>query len=223
MRYPVLSRREFTTGVSLLALCALAGLPKLALAQSNMVSTADLAEAGPLGDMAMGAENAPVTMIEYASMTCSHCAQFTVVTFPELKKRYIDTGKVRYIFREFPLDPLAAGASLLARCADKDKYFSLVDLLFHTRDKWAVPNPIEPLFEVVKQAGYSREAFNSCLDTKNNENSRKILAAIEAGRNRAADKFKVTSTPTFFINGKRVPGALSIEEIEKEIAPFLKA
>jgi protein-disulfide isomerase len=222
MRYPVLSRSEFTTGVSLLALCALTGLPQAALAQAT-VSTTDLAEPSAIGDMALGSDKAPVTIIEYASMTCSHCAHFAVTTFPKLKERYIDTGKVRYIFREFPLDPLAAGASLLARCADKDKYFSIVDLLFHTRDQWAIQNPIEPLFNVVKQAGFTREAFNACLDTKNNENSRKILAAIEAGRNRASDKFKVQSTPTFFINGKRVAGAISIEEIEKEILPLLKA
>ncbi|HVG51086.1 MAG TPA: DsbA family protein [Xanthobacteraceae bacterium] len=218
----MLSRSEFTTGVSLLALCALTGLPQAALAQAT-VSTTDLAEPSAIGDMALGSDKAPVTIIEYASMTCSHCAHFAVTTFPKLKERYIDTGKVRYIFREFPLDPLAAGASLLARCADKDKYFSIVDLLFHTRDQWAIQNPIEPLFNVVKQAGFTREAFNACLDTKNNENSRKILAAIEAGRNRASDKFKVQSTPTFFINGKRVAGAISIEEIEKEILPLLKA
>lgn len=218
----MLTRRAFSTGVSMLALAGVIGLPHVAFAQGT-ISQIDLGESGGLPDMVMGAENAPVTIIEYASMTCSHCAHFAVTTFPKLKERYIDTGKVRYIFREFPLDPLAAGASLLARCADKDKYFSIVDLLFHTRDQWAVQNPIEPLFNVVKQAGFSREAFNACLDTRNNENSRKILAAIESGRNKASDKFKVSSTPTFFINGKRVNGAVSIEELEKEIAPLLKA
>jgi protein-disulfide isomerase len=218
----VINRRVFFAGVSILALCA--GMPAGVRAQSvDKVPLADLAVASPLGDMVMGAENAPVTIIEYASMTCPHCAHFAVETFPKLKERYIDTGKVRYIFREFPLDVVAAGASLLARCADKDKYFSLLDLLFHTQVNWAVQNPLEPLFDVVKQAGFSRESFNACLDTKNNENSRKILNGIESTRNHAADKLKVTSTPTFFINGKRVTGALSIEEMEKEITPYLKA
>jgi protein-disulfide isomerase len=220
----VLTRREFTTGVSVLAICALAGMPELALAQrADAVPVGDLADSGGLDDMVMGSETAPVTIIEYASMTCPHCAHFTIETFPKLKERYIDTGKVRYIFREFPLDPLAAGASMLARCADKDKYFSLIDMLFQTQTQWAVQNPLEPLFNVVKQAGFSRDSFNACLDTKKNESSRKILAGIESGRNRAADKFKVTSTPTLFINGKRLPGALTIDELEKEIAPFLKA
>ncbi len=218
----MINRRVFFAGVSILALCA--GMPAGVRAQSvDKVPLADLAVASPLGDMVMGAENAPVTIIEYASMTCPHCAHFAVETFPKLKERYIDTGKVRYIFREFPLDVVAAGASLLARCADKDKYFSLLDLLFHTQVNWAVQNPLEPLFDVVKQAGFSRESFNACLDTKNNENSRKILNGIESTRNHAADKLKVTSTPTFFINGKRVTGALSIEEMEKEITPYLKA
>src|SRR6185312_16804516 len=124
------------------------------------------------------------------------CAHFTVETFPKFKERYIDTGKVKYIFREFPLDPLAAGAAMLARCGDKDKYFSLIELLFSTQAQWAVQNPIEPLFNVVKQAGYSRDAFNACLDTRTNENSKKILAAIESTRNRASDKLGVNSTPT---------------------------
>jgi len=220
----VLTRREFNTGVSVVAMVAVAGLPNMALAQrADMVPANELAQPMPLGDMVLGKDDAPVTIIEYASMTCPHCAHFTVETFPKLKEKYIDTGKVKYIFREFPLDPLAAGASMLARCADKNQYFSLIELLFSTQNTWAVQQPLEPLFNVVKQAGYSRDAFNACLDTRNNENSKKILSAIESTRNRAADVLKVTSTPTFFINGKRVPGALSIEELEKEIAPYLKA
>jgi len=222
MRCSVLTRRDFVTGVSVAALCAALGAPATSWAQA-MVPLADLAEPSPLGDMTLGQEGAPVTIIEYASMTCPHCAHFAVNTFPKLKQQYIDTGKVRFIFREFPLDPLAAGASMLVRCADKDKAFSVLDLLFHTQSQWAVQNPIEPLFNVAKQAGYSRDTFNACLDTRTNENSRKILEGIESTRNRAADKLKVTSTPSFFINGKRVTGALSFEEMEKEITPYLKA
>jgi len=193
--------------------------------ETPTVPVADLVEPGPLGDLAIGKEDAPVTIVEYASMTCPHCAHFATTTFPQLKEKYIDTGKVRFIFREFPLDPLAAGASALVRCADKDKAFPVLELLFHTQGQWAVQSrdPVELLFNAVKQAGYSRESFNACLDTRNNENSRKILSAIESTRNRGADKFQVRSTPTFFVNGKRVTGAVSLEEMEKEMAPYLKA
>ena len=190
--------------------------PARALAQTK-VSDDDLAPAGPLGDQVMGAENAPVTIIEYASMTCPHCAQFQARTFPKLKERYIDTGKVRFIFREFPLDPLAAGAFMLARCADKDKYFAIIDLLFGTQRDWVVPNPLQPLLNVAKQAGYTEETFNACL--KNQQ----VLDGIQNVRDRAAKVLNVESTPTFFVNGKRVLGDVSIEDLEKEMKPYLKA
>jgi protein-disulfide isomerase len=187
-----------------------------ARAQSQ-VPTTDLEQPSPLGDVVLGSPDAPVTIIEYASMTCPHCAQFQAKTFPKLKERYIDTGKVRYIFREFPLDPLAAGAFMLARCADKDKYLSIIDLFFGTQREWVVPNPLQPMFNIAKQAGYNEETFNACL--KNQQ----ILDGIQNVRDHAAKVLNVESTPTFFINGKRVVGDVSIEEMEKEIKPFLKA
>ena len=212
----MITRRALLVGASALAFVTFADPPARALAQTK-VSDADLAPAGPLGDQAMGAENAPVTIIEYASMTCPHCAQFQARTFPKLKERYIDTGKVRFIFREFPLDPLAAGAFMLARCADKDKYFPIIDLLFSTQRDWVVPNPLQPLLNVAKQAGYTEETFNACL--KNQQ----VLDGIQNVRDRAAKVLNVESTPTFFVNGKRVLGDVSIEDLEKEMKPYLKA
>jgi protein-disulfide isomerase len=215
-----MTRRDFVTGVSVIAIAAAGAgafaLPAWAQAATT-VPPADLAQAGPLGDRAIGAENAPITIIEYASMTCPHCAHFSAETFPKLKERYIDTGKVRFIFREFPLDALAAGASMLARCADNDKYFPLVELLFSTQNQWAVQKPLDPLFKVVKQAGFTEDTFKSCLANQ------KLLDGIQAVRDRAANQLGVSSTPTFFINGKRVAGALSIEEMEKDLEPYLKA
>lgn len=212
----MITRRALLVGASALAFMTFADPPARALAQTK-VSDADLAPAGPLGDQAMGAENAPVTIIEYASMTCPHCAQFQARTFPKLKERYIDTGKVRFIFREFPLDPLAAGAFMLARCADKDKFFPIIDLLFSTQRDWVVPNPLQPLLNVAKQAGYTEETFNACL--KNQQ----VLDGIQNVRDRAAKVLNVESTPTFFVNGKRVLGDVSIEDLEKEMKPYLKA
>lgn len=216
-----LTRRHFLAGSSALALAA-AGLSALdlslidkALAQS--LSLADLAVAGPLGDIAVGREDAPVTIIEYASMTCSHCATFHTTTYPALKAKYIDTGKVRFILREFPLDPLAAGAFMLARCAGKDKYHAMIDALFHKQKEWVVQKPIEPLMAIAKQAGFTEESFNSCLQDQ------KLLEGIESVRTRASEKLGVNSTPTFFINGKIHRGALTIEELDKQIAPHLKS
>src|SRR5690554_935145 len=121
---------------------------------------------GPLPEMSLGKADAPVTIVEYASMTCPHCANFHKTTFPELKKKYIDTGKVRFIFREFPLDPLAAGGFMLARCAGKDdktKYFAMVETLFHQQKEWVVQKPIEPLKSIAKQAGFTEQSFDQCL------------------------------------------------------------
>jgi protein-disulfide isomerase len=214
----VITRRTFVTGTSALAILAVldAKLGASALAQAAAPSTAELMETGVLPDQSIGKEDAPVTVIEYASMTCGHCATFHTNPYPEFKKRYIDTGKARYILREFPLDPLAAGAFMLARCAGKDKYFPLVETLFQQQRTWAVQKPIEPLFAIAKQAGFTQQSFDACLQDQ------KMLDAIEWVRARGADKFRVDSTPTFFINGKIYKGALSIEDLAKAIDPLLK-
>jgi protein-disulfide isomerase len=219
-----LTRREFCQGTATVALAAAFGLSTLppfsgqALAQSK-VSEVELMAPDALPDMVMGDAKAPVTIIEYASMTCPHCAHFTETTFPELKKRYIDTGKVRFIFREFPLDQLAAAAFMLARCAgetDSSKYFTMVDTMFRQQRTWAVEKPLPPLLALAKQAGFTQATFDACLSNQ------KILDGIEAVRNRAADKFKVQSTPSFFINGTLVSGAMTIDEMAKQIDPLLK-
>jgi protein-disulfide isomerase len=185
-------------------------------APSGDVPMAELMTPGPLGDQEQGDPKAPVTIIEYASMTCPHCAHFHETVYPELKKKYIDTGKVRFIFREFPLDPIAAGASALARCAGKDKFFPLVETFFAQQRDWAVQRPVEPMFAIAKQAGFSRQRFEECL------NDQRVLQAIEETRTRAAQRFQVQSTPTFFINGKLFRGVMTGEELDKQLAPYLK-
>jgi protein-disulfide isomerase len=179
-------------------------------------SVAELMTPGPLGDEALGTADAPVTIIEYASMTCPHCANFHEVVYPDLKKKYIDTGKVRFIFREYPLDPLAAGASALARCAGKEKFFPLIEALFAQQRDWVVRQPEEPMFAIVKQAGFTRQSFEQCLE------NRRVLQGIEETRSRAAMRFNVNSTPTFFINGKILRGGATIEDFDKAIAGYLK-
>lgn len=176
----------------------------------------DLMVAGPLGERSLGKADAPVTIIEYASMTCSHCALFHNTVYPALKSKYIDTGKVRFILREFPLDPLAAGAFMLARCAGEDKYFPMVDALFRAQKTWAAgPDPVAALLTIAKQAGFTQQTFEQCLTNQ------QVLDGVEWVRQRAAEKFRVNSTPTFFINGKMQPGAMSVEELDKILAPLL--
>jgi protein-disulfide isomerase len=191
-------------------------LPLPALAQNASVQ--DLAVAGPLGDVALGPADAKVTIIEYASLTCSHCAHFHKETWPELKKRYIDTGKIRFILREFPLDPLATAGFMLSRCDGNDKYYPITDLLFEQQKNWAfVDKPLDALRQIMRQAGFSQEKFDTCL------RDQKLYDAVNAVKNRGIEQFKVDSTPTFFINGQRHPGSMSIDELEQIIKPLLGA
>jgi protein-disulfide isomerase len=149
-------------------------------------------------------------------MTCPHCAHFAVETFPKLKEKYIDTGKVRYIMREYPLDGLAAAAFMLARCAGPDKYYPMIEALFAEQKKWAVKEPLPPLLAIAKQAGFTEQSFHECLADK------AMLEKIQQVRNRGQQKFKVEATPTFYINGERSSGALTMEEIDKAVAPLIK-
>jgi protein-disulfide isomerase len=218
----MITRREFVARTATFPIAGgtfFAALPLLGFisaARAREPSQGELMQPGPLGEMSIGADNAPVTIIEYASMTCSHCAHFHATTFPALKMRYIDTGKVRFIFREFPLDPLAAAGFMLARCGGKDKYLPLVETLFHQRDQWVVQKPIEPLLVIARQAGFTQQTFDQCLAND------KLLKDIEKVRERATSVFGVNSTPTFFINGKKHTGALSIDDMAKLIDPYLK-
>ena len=186
-------------------------------AQAQSVADADLMKAGPLGDEILGSDKAPVTIIEYASMTCPHCAHFSETTFPELQKRYIDTGKVRFTLRPFPLDALAAAGFMLARCGGKDKYMPMVETLFAKQPEWLVKEPLPPLKEIAKQFGIGESEFNECLANQ------KLLDGIQAVRDHAAQKLGVNSTPTFFVNGKKLVGDVSIDQLAKEIDPYLKA
>lgn len=209
-----LTRRDVVYGGASFVLATCVGL---SIARADAVDVAELMQPSKLGDIAMGAENAPVTIVEYASMTCGHCANFSVKTFPQIKERYIDAGKVRYILREFPLDPLAAGAAMLARCAGKEKYYPLVESLFAQTSKWVVPNPLPALFAIAKQAGFTQQSFDECLSNQ------KLLDDLEEVRKRGTDTFKVQSTPTFFINGERLLGDQPFSEFEKVIEKHLKS
>lgn len=214
---PLLTRRDLLGGSATAGVCMLAGAsPTRAATESGTVAIDQLMSLQALPDMWLGAEGAPVTMIEYASMTCTHCAAFHAETWPTLKSKYVDTGKVRFVLREFPLDVLAGAGFMLARCAGPDKRNALVDLLFNQQKNWAfVDKPLEALSATVKQAGLSQAAFEGCL------NDLSLLNQVNAVRDRAAKDFGVNATPTFFINGKRVAGELTVDELEKLLQPLL--
>jgi protein-disulfide isomerase len=171
---------------------------------------AELMAPGPLPDIWLGKPDAPSTIVEYASMTCPHCAQFHKVVLPELEKKYIDTGQVRLILREFPLDGLAVAAFMLARCAGPDRYYPMVNALFETQETWAVPGPEgkDKLLLIARQAGFSKEKFDQCIADK------ELFNKIVETRTIANEKFGVDSTPSFFVNGKRLKGEHTLQDFE---------
>jgi len=217
----IITRRAFTTALSLTGLSLLAGLSPLRLIADAMAQSAsDVAKPVSLPDMALGPANAAVTITEFASMTCPHCAAFNEAVFPKIKSQYLDSGKVRYVFREFPLDIKAAAGSMLARCIAKDdagKYFAVIDMLFKQQNDWVGKNTTETLTRIGKQAGLSQQAVESCLKDQ------ALLDKIAADQKFASEVLKVDSTPTFFINGEKIKGETSFEEFDKKIKSLLKS
>ncbi len=182
-----------------------------------MASIDQLMAPGPLPDIVEGSPSAAITIIEYASMTCSHCAAFHEETWPLLKAKYIDSGKAKFILREFPLDPLATAGFMLARCAGPDKRDALVDQLFAQQKTWAfVDKPVAALLAQVEQAGMSQTDFEACL------NNRDLYDSVNKTRDSAAQRFAVDSTPTFFVNGRKLDGPLAIGEFDQVLQPLLK-
>jgi protein-disulfide isomerase len=204
-----LDRRQLILGAATLA--ATTGLASTGHAA---IDIAALHAAPAEGDMAMGPENAKVTVVEYASASCPHCANFYKTTFPDLKKAYIDTGKIRFIFREFPHNQPALAAFMVARCAPKEKYFPLIDMFFTQQDTWLAA-PLDGLQKIAQLAGFTKQSFDACL--KNEAVAKGILAV----RDQAGKDFGVDSIPTFFINGELLKGETSIDEFRKKIDPLL--
>ncbi len=204
-----LDRRQLILGAT-----AFAGLAGFASTGHAAVDLAALHAPPAEGDMSMGPETAKVTIVEYASASCPHCATFYKTTFPDLKKEYIDTGKIRFIFREFPHNQPALAAFMLARCAPKEKYFPLIDMFFLQQDSW-LETPLEGLQKIAQLAGFTKESFDACL--KNEAVAKGIIAV----RNAAEKEFGVESIPTFFINGELIKGETSIEDFRKAIDPLL--
>jgi protein-disulfide isomerase len=167
-------------------------------------------------DHVLGDPKAPVTLIEYASLTCPHCAHFSVAVLPELKKKWIDTGKVKLIYRDFPLDQTALKAAQLAECAGKDKYFGVIDMIFETQPKWATASdPIADLAKSLRIAGMGDAEVKACL--ANDAVANGVVADYRGG-----ETLGVNSTPTLFINGEQFKGARSVEELDAAFGKLAK-
>lgn len=203
----LISRRQFLLAGSALAGLALLRVPAFAQDLSELNTPPEL------GEMALGPEDAKVTIIEYASATCPHCATFHKDAYKKLKADYIDTGKIRFIFREFPLNDAALAAFMIARAAPKEAYFPLIDVFFETLEKWA-QNPAQGLLDIAKQAGFTQEKFDATL--KDEKLARGILAIRDAG-----SKFGVKGTPSFFINGEAFDGDRTYDAFKAKIDPLL--
>jgi len=163
-----------------------------------------------LSERVLGNPDAKVTMIEYASMTCPHCANFHTKTFPAIKKEYIVTGKIKFIYRDFPLDQFALAAAMMARCSAKERYFGVVDVIFRTQREWGRnPNPRKALEQIGKIVGVSESTYEACVTDK------VVHDGMIKMRNDAVEKYKVRTTPTFVVNEKKINGGLPLEELRK--------
>jgi len=212
-----LRRLAFAAVLSAAALAAHGALAAATAPEPDRtVDMATVLKPGTLPELSMG-DAAGLPVIEYGSLTCPHCAAFSREVLPELKKDYIDTGKVRYIFREFSRNPLDVAAFVLARCVGDDKALAAIELLFSEQDKWAfVDKPLEPLIAAMRPTGLSHDQAMACLKDQS-----KVDAVAAIGK-RANDEIKLTGTPTFVIDGKVYGGELSMDQLRAIIDPLVK-
>ncbi|BCB22361.1 DsbA family protein [Bosea sp. ANAM02] len=210
MTFAVLTRRGAIAGIA----AALTASTTLAQAEDPPAVTLDkLLEATDVPDLWIGDPTAKVTIVEYASLTCTHCARFHEDVWPELRKRYVDTGKIRFVLREFPLDPLSLAAFMLARAAGADRREAYVDAFFRKQSEWAFNGrPLDTMPALTAQLGMKREEFDAVLKNE------ALLTSISQVRVRAQSQFGVNSTPTFFVGTERLVGARPIANFEAAIA-----
>lgn len=176
-------------------------------AQAQMASTKDA-----LGEMSIGSPDAPVTLHEYSSLTCGHCANFHTGALPEIKKNYVDTGKVRVVFHDFPLDNLAFAAAMIARCAGPERHFELFDRLYQSQQSWArSDNPRAALVAIARFSGLSAQDVDACLQNED------LAKGIQVSSQNGQDLYAIQSTPTFILEGKKIQGALNYDAFKDEL------
>ena len=177
--------------------------PKESTAQKNLSPINDI-----LADRVLGQKNAAITIIEYASMTCPHCAEFHAGPFQTLKKEYIETGKVKFIYRDYPLDRLALAAAMMARCAPKERYYPIIEIIYRTQENWAKQaDPTAALSQIGLLSGISKDAYDNCLRNK------EIYEGVMKIRNEGREKFNIQSTPTILMNEKKINGNITSKNL----------
>ena len=189
------------------------GAPGATTADPAISKKDQILEPGPLGEREYGNRNAPVTIVEYVSLTCPHCRNYHAKIFPKVKRQYVDTGKVRYIIREFPIGRTAGTAALATRCARKNKHLALTEAYLSRQGEW-VSQEIRPdaIYGIAKSSGMSRAEFDKCLSNQS------IIDGLTEVKQRGR-KYGVIGTPTFFINGQKLQGAVTFEEVKALIEP----
>lgn len=166
----------------------------------------------------LGPDDAPVTLVEFSSLTCPHCASFHSETLPKIKDAYVTPGKIRYVYHDFPLDNLAMAAAMLSRCIDRERYFGFLEALFANQSRWAGSgNPAQDLERMSRLAGMSKETFDACLGDE------ALLDGIRTAAQEAAEEYDISSTPTFLVNGDKVTGAVDFATMKRHLDDALAA
>lgn len=213
------NRRETIILAAAASALSLSGVGIAQGAEGDVIDEARLmAPAGGLQDHVEGHADAPVTVIEYASPTCPHCAAFHINVYEPFKAEYIDSGKVKFIVRPFARNALDAAIFMLAEAAGPENYHDVVATYFKTQNEWGMSDkPRDALYAIALQLGFTEESFNAALTNQD------VLAGIEAQKNQALDDFGLTGTPTFYVNGKTLSGAKTLEQLAAEIDPLVPA
>ncbi|WIY53504.1 DsbA family protein [Devosia sp. YIM 151766] len=213
------NRRETIILAAAASALSLSGLSIAQAAEGDVIDVSKLMEpAGGLIDHIEGHAEAPVTVIEYASPTCPHCASFHNSVYEPFKADYIDTGKVRFIVRPFARNALDAAIFMLAEAAGPEHYHEVISTYFRTQNDWGMSDkPRDAIFAVAQQLGFTEETFNAALTNQD------TLNGIEALKNQALEEFKLTGTPTFYVNGKTLSGGKTLEQLAAEIDPLVPA
>ena len=212
-----LTRRDTLILAASAAIASAYGLTPASAQEGSTKDVAALANVA-LPDRPLGSETAPVTVIEYASPTCPHCAAFHNNVYPAFKAEYIDTGKVQFLLRPFVRNVLDAVVFMLAEAGGEDMYHEIVATYFRTQDQWGMSDkPRDALLAIAKQLGFTDQTFETALTNQD------LFNAMETMREQALEEFKLEGTPTFYVNGKQLTGDKTLEELKAAIDPLVPA